>query len=194
MKNLNLLAIVGFITITISSCSSIKVTSDMDKTADFHEIYTFEYYGWAKDSDEILNRFDKERIEEAFGKEFNKRGVKLVKGGADITVALYIVTESKTKKSSTTMGMGMYGGYGYGGYYGYGPGWGWGNGMATTTYNEYKYEVGTLVVSVFDTKKKVLIWTSVGKVTIQDDPKDREKSIPKIVKAIMEEYPIKSLN
>ncbi len=195
MRKLSLSIIIGLLVIITSGCSSIKVTSDMDKNVDFSQISTFEYYGWAKDSDEILNRFDKERIEEAFGNEFSKRGMNLVKSDADVTVALYIVTEQKTKKSSTTTGMGGgYSGYGYGGRYGYGPGWGYGNGMSSTTYSEYEYEVGTLVVSVFDTKKEVLIWTSVGKDTIEKDPKDRDKSIPKAVKAIMEKYPIKPLN
>lgn len=197
MKILKSSVIIGFLAIIISSCSSLKVTSDMDKTVDFSEISTFEYYGWAEDSDKILTRFDKERIEEAFGEEFNKRGLQIVKSGADVTVALYIVTENKTKRSSNTTGTGMNGGYmgyGYGGRYGYGPGWGYGNGMSTTTYSEYDYKVGTLVVSVFDTKKEVLIWTSVGKGTIEEDPKKREKSIPKSVKSIMEKYPIKPLN
>lgn len=127
----------------INSCSSIKVTSDSDKSIDFNTISTFQYYGWADESDQILNRFDKERIEEAFGNEFRNRNMNLVESNADVIVALYIVTEQKTKKSSTTTGMGgNYGGYGYGGYYGYGPGWGWDSGMSTTTYSERDYEVG----------------------------------------------------
>ena len=199
MENLKSSVIIGFLTIMISGCSSLKVTSDMDKSVDFSQISTFEYYGWADDSDEILNRFDKERIEQAFGAEFNKRNMKLVESDADVTVALYIVTEQKTNKSSTTTGMGggygRYSGYGYGGHYGYGPGWGWGgSGMSTTTYSEYEYEVGTLIVSVFDTKKEELIWTSIGKGTINEDPDKREKSIPKAVKSIMEKYPIKPIN
>ena len=190
MKNLKLPILLIFLAIYSSSCSSLKVTSDMDKSVDFSQISTFEYYGWAKDSDQILNHFDKKRIEQAFGEEFSKRNMKLVESNADVTVALYIVTEQKTKKSSSTSSMGG----GYGKRYGYGPGWGWGNGISSTTYSEYDYEVGTLVVSVFDTKKEVLIWTSVGKGTIEEDTKNREKSIPKTVKSIMEKYPIKPIN
>ena len=199
MRNLKLSVIIGFLAIMISGCSGLKVTSDMDKSVDFNQISTFEYYGWSDDSDEILNDLDKKRIETAFGQEFSKRGLSLIESNADVIVALYIVTENKTKKSATTTGMGGgYGGYGYGGHYGYGPGWGYGpsygGGMSTTTYNEYDYEVGTLVVSVFDSKKETLIWTSIGKGTIKEDPKDRDKSIQKTVKAIMEKYPIKPLN
>ena len=76
--------------------SSIKVTSDYDKDYDFASVKTAEYYGWAENSDQILTRFDKERIEKAFGEEFTKRGIDFVqKGQADVIVSLYIVTEQK---------------------------------------------------------------------------------------------------
>ena len=176
----------------LTGCSSLKVTSDLDKSVDFSSIKTFEYYGWADDSDQILNRFDKERIEDAFGEEFSKRGMSEVENEADVIVALYIVTEQKTQTTATTTGMGGgYGGYGYGGYYGYGPGWGWGGGMSTTTYHDYVYTVGTLVVSVFDAKKEQLIWTSVGSGTIKENPDSREKNIPRVIQAIMGKYPVK---
>jgi hypothetical protein len=56
----------------MGACSSLTVKSDYDKEADFTKYKTFEYYGWAEDSDKILNRFDKERIENAFGEEFSQ--------------------------------------------------------------------------------------------------------------------------
>jgi hypothetical protein len=80
--------------------------------------------------------------------------------------------------------------YGYGGYYGYGPGWGWGGGMSTTTVNTYDYTVGTLVCSVFDTNEKKLIWEGSGSGEINENPQDRENSIPKAVSKIMAQYPI----
>ncbi len=175
----------------LSGCSSLKITSDYDKSVDFNAIKTYEYYGWAEDSDQILNRFDKERIEKAFGAEFDKRGMTYVEEDGDVIVALYIITEQKTQTTATTTGVGGgYGGYGYGGYYGYGPGWGWGGGMSTTTYNDYDYTVGNLVVSVFDAEKEQLIWTSVGSGTVGKNPDAREKNIPRVVTAIMKKYPV----
>ncbi|MCD6598841.1 MAG: DUF4136 domain-containing protein [Bacteroidales bacterium] len=196
MKRLHTLLIVSgiFSLLIIGGCSSLKITSDMDKSIDFNEIKTFEYYGWADDSDQILNRFDKERIENAFDEEFGKRGMSEVENSADVIVALYIVTEQKTQTTATTTGMGGgYGGYGYGGYYGYGPGYGWGSGMSTTSYNTYDYTVGTLVVSMFDAKKQILIWTSVGAGTIKENPDARAKNIPRVIQAIMGKYPVKPM-
>ncbi len=182
----------------MSGCSTLKVTADYDKSVNFNQIKTFEYYGWAEDSDKILNRFDKERIESAFGEEFKKRGMSYVESGGDVIVALYIVTDQKTQTTATTTGVGgmhggMYGGYGYGGYHGYGPGWGWGGGMSTTTYRDYDYTVGTLVVSVFDPKTEQLIWTSVGSGTVNENPNARGKSIPRTIQAIMRKYPVQPM-
>ena len=86
MKKLLLFVFIGSLFV---SCSSVKIKSDYDKTVDFNQYKTLEYYGWAQDSDKILNRFDKERIEEAAGKEFKKRGMEFVESGGDLVVALF---------------------------------------------------------------------------------------------------------
>lgn len=180
--------------IILVSCSTIQVTSDFDKTVDFTEFTTYSYHGWAKNSDKLLSPFDKERIETAFKTEFDSRGLKFVKEGGELVVALFIVTENKTEQVANTTNVGGYSGYGYGGYYGYGPGWGWGTpmgGTSVTTVSQYDYTVGTLVVDVFDAANKKLIWEGVGTKTIDDNPSTRDKNIPKSVAAIMYQYPVK---
>lgn len=170
----------------VSSCSSLKVNSDFDKTTDFSQYKTYSYYGWAENSDKILNQFDKERIEKAFGDEFKKRGIEHVESDGDMVVTLFVVTEQKQQTTATTTNMGG----GYGGYYGHGPGYGWGGGMSTTSYNTYDYTVGTLVIDIYDAKEKKLIFESIGSDTINEDPKKRDKTTPITVSAIMRPFPI----
>lgn len=122
MKNLILFVIVGSL-LVISSCSSITVTSDFDKTVDFTKFKTYSFHGWTKSSDEILTPFEKERIERAFANEFNSRGMTFVKEGGDITVALFIHTQQRQQTTGTTTGPRLGYAGGYGGYWGYGPGW-----------------------------------------------------------------------
>ena len=62
--------------------------------------------------------------------------------------------------------------------------------MTTTTYRDYEYTEGQLVVSMFDPKSERLVWTSVGKGTVKDNPSARDKSIPKTVAYIMKKYPV----
>jgi hypothetical protein len=190
MKYLNSIWLLSIV--FLGACSSLTVTSDYDKEADFTKYKTLEYYGWAEDSDKILNRFEKERIEKAIGDEFEKRGLKLVKENGDMVVSLYIVAEQKTSTTAYTNHNNM-GGYGYGGagwYGGYGGGYGYGGGSSTTTYSENDYTVGTLVVDVFDKAEKKMIWQSVGQKTVDDNPKTAEKNMPKIAAAIMKSFPI----
>ncbi len=174
------------ILLLVSSCSSLKVNSDFDKTADFSQYKTYSFYGWAEESDKILNQFDKDRIEKAFGSEFTKRGLTHSESDGDLVVTLYIVTEQKQQTTATTTGMGG----GYGGYYGHGPGYGWGGGMSTTSYNTYDYTVGTLVIDIYDVKEKKLVFESIGSDSINEDPKKREKTTPITVSAIMKPFPI----
>ncbi len=186
MKNLLLFSFIGMLFV---SCSSLKVTSDYDKTVDFTQYKSLTYYGWAQDSDKLLSRFDKERIEEAAGNEFKKRGIDIVESGGDLIVTLFVVTEDKTQVSANTTNMGGYGGYG--GYYDYGPGWGYGGGMSTTTYSEYEYTTGTLAISVYDAKAEKLIWEGIGQGTVDDNPQSREQNIPTDIAKIMASYPVK---
>ena len=90
----------------LGACSGLKVVIDVDSSVDFTQFKTFEYYGWAKNSDKLLTQMDKDRIEKAFGNEFSRRGLQHVKNNGDIKVTLYIVTE---KKSETTAHTNSYG-------------------------------------------------------------------------------------
>lgn len=190
MKNL---FIAIFAAITITSCSTIKITSDRDGDVDFSKFSTLSYYGWQEESDKILNQFDKTRIEQAFAEEFKNRGVSVVEKEGDIIVSLYIVVDQKTGTTAYTNHYGAGGPYGYYGGFGYGAGWGWGMGYSTTSYQEYDYKVGTLVCDVFDYKTKKLIWQGVVSGEIDDNPKNRERNIPRVVKELMKRYPVKPL-
>lgn len=167
--------------IIVSSCTSMRVTSDYDKTVDFTQHKTYSFLGWQDNSDKLLNRLDRDRWEKAFAEQFDKRGYQYVKDGGDIVVSLFLVVDEKTGKTAYTTHVG--GAYGYR--------WGWGMGTSYTTVEEYEYEVGTLVVDVFDGQTKDLIWQGVGSDTVIDNPKERERKIPYFARNVMYKYPIK---
>ncbi len=179
------LCLTGFL---LSSCSSVKVVSDRDPSVDFSQYNTYSFYGWQENSDQIMNDLDKRRIESAFAEEFRKRGIQYTEEGGDIVVALFVVVNTETTTTAYTNHYGM-GGYNWGGY-GWGGGWGMGFGNSTTTYSENQYNVGTLVVDVFDAEKKELVWESVGSGTVSEDRKNRDERIQKAVAKIMKQYPI----
>ncbi len=171
--------------VIVYSCNTLKLTTDYDKTIDFSSYKTIEYFGWDQDSDSILNRFDKEKIEDAFDREFNKHGFRVAaKGSADLIVSLHIVSKQKIQTTASS-----HGGYGYGGYYRYGPMYHWGPGYSTTTINEYEYTEGTLVVSVYDAGKELLVWQTAGTATVNWGDRKNEKAINYIVSRMMMQFP-----
>lgn len=172
--------------IALASCSSISFTSDKDPDADFSQYKTLSYYGWADESSKVLNQLEKTRIETAFADEFKKRGLSIQETGGDIIVSLYIVVDQKT---GVTAYNNYYGGGGY-----YGAGWGWGMGYGTTTYSEYDYMVGTLLCDVFDSKTKKLVWQGVVSGEIDENPRNREQNIPRVVRELMKRYPVAVVN
>lgn len=181
---------IAILAISLASCSSTKISADYDKSVDFTKYKSFEYYGWAKESDKLLNDLDKKRIEDSFANEFYARGLGYVATGGDLVITLFIVVEQKTETSANTTSMGGgYGGY-YGGYYGYGPGYGWGPSYSTTTVSTYDYEVGTLVCDVFDKANEQLIWEGIVSGTIDENPQTRDKNIPKTIAYLMKKYPV----
>ncbi len=188
MKRIHILIIPA---ILFMSCSSLKVISDVDDTEDFTQFKTYEFAGWIDDSDKYISRFDRDRITSAFKLEAQKRGLSQVEKDADILVALYVVSETRTQTSAhtTTMHTGaMMGPRGM-----RGPGWGWGTGHSTTTISETDYQVGTLMVEVFDVEEKKLIWQAIGTKTISENPQKRAKEISGTVNAMMRKYPVKPL-
>jgi hypothetical protein len=110
------------------------------------------------------------------------------KGGedADLAITLYLVLEQKT---STTAYTNYYGGRGYGRYSR--GSWGWVNGYANTTYSESDYIKGTLVIDVYDNSTNQLIWQAVASGTVKENPKKRDKGIPKLAAKMLKKFPVK---
>lgn len=163
-----------------------QVTCNYDKNVDFTTYKTYRFEGWQDESDKILNDLDKKRLLDSFSSEFKSRNLQYVKEGGDIVVTLYVVIENKT---STTAYTNYNGGMGYG----YGVRWGYGMGSATTTYSENDYQVGTMVVDVYDGKSKQLVWQGSSRSTISKNIGKRDLTIIKKVKKLMKKYPVKPI-
>lgn len=173
--------------VTLTSCSTVKVVTDVDKSVDFSKYKTYNFLGWQEGSDKLVSDLDKKRLRDAFISEFESRGMKPVKENGDLAISLFIVIDQKT---TTTAYTNYYGG-GYGGYHRYRGGWGYGS--ASTTYSESDYLEGTLVLDAFDGKTKDQVWQAVATKTVNENPQKRETSIPKNIAALMKEFPIQPM-
>ena len=86
----------------LSFSAASQVSYDSDKSADFSKYKTFSFLGWQKDSGKQINDLDKQRLQEAFTKEFNSRGMQYVKENGQMAVALYLVVDAKQSVTSYT--------------------------------------------------------------------------------------------
>jgi hypothetical protein len=179
MKNLFVLLTIAIFAV---SCSSIKITSDLDKTVPFANYKTYKF------ADEVqslpVTDLNKNRIIAAVETELAAKGFTKSET-PDVLININLKGEKiQTATANTTGG---YGGYGYGGGYRYG----YGGGFSTTTINYDSYIEGTLFVDMIDATKNELVWQGRGVGTLDEDATQakREKNINYAVKQIFTKYP-----
>jgi hypothetical protein len=175
-----------FILIVAASCSSIKVSSDFDKSAGFGSYKTYAFTNEAKTLAGV-NDLNRNRLLSAIETELAAKGFSKAESNPDVLIDIQLKGEQKQTATANTSG--GYGGYGYG----YGYRYGMGGGMSTTTINYDTYVDGTLFVDMIDARKNQLVWQGRGTKTIDPDAsqKKREDNINYAVKMIFAKYPPK---
>jgi hypothetical protein len=177
MKNFLLLACM---LVFAASCSSIKVSSDFDKTAGFTSYKT---YAFTPEAQAIpLDDINRNRLLGAVEKELAAKGF-TKSDKPDVLIDLNIKTQTQQTATATSSG----------GYYGRGYRYGYGGGFSTTTINYDTYTDGTLFIDMIDASKKQLVWQGRGTKTIDQNASQqkREENINYAVKQIFVKYPPK---
>lgn len=176
------------IAISLSGCSGVKVVTDSEKATDFSKYKTFSFLGWQYNSDELLNDIEKERLRAAFSTEFEKRNLKFVEQGGDLSITLFLVLKKETYTTAYTNYYAR-AGAGRGGYRGIG-----GTDAASTTYYDEELLRGHLIMDVFDESTSGKIWQGIASGLINEKPEKRAKEIPKSVAALMKKFPVDASN
>ncbi len=176
------------IIIILQSCSSVNITSDWDREANFNDYKTFNILSRDSANQVIINDFDWKRIKDAIITEMTARGYTHQPDNGDLDVGIHILLQDKTDIRAYTD---YYGGYGYGSYrwgYGYGPYGGMGG--STTTITEYDYTQGTLILNIMDAKEKSLLYQGIAVGTVKEGNSDREKRVNKVMTQVFAPYPV----
>jgi hypothetical protein len=142
---------------------SRDIKTDYDHHVNFSQYKT---YSWGKI--ETSNPLWDERIKEAVNRELARKGWTEVPSDGDVTIMAISTTHERPTLRT---------------FYDAFPGWRWGGFGESTTYVE-NYEVGTLVIDMFDSRSKKLMWRGSASDTLPDKPekamKDLEKSVDKM--------------
>ena len=120
-----------------------------------------------------------DRIETAVNADLASKGWNYVKSGGDVSIIAIEITQNQQTLNTF--------------YDGFGGGWGWrgwgggGFGEATTTTDVY--QVGTLVVDLFDGKNKKLIWRGSSSDTLSNNSEKNIKNLDKAVQKMFQHFP-----
>lgn len=145
------------------------VAVDYDRAANFKQIKT---YSWAKlhTADPIMDN----RVKEAIDQELAAKGWNQLSSGGD--VALVVVEETSVREQYDS----FYNGFG---------GWRWGGGTVDETTTVDNYEVGTLIVSMFDGNSRQLMWRGTASGDVSDNSQKKIKKLAKVVQKMFKNFP-----
>jgi hypothetical protein len=168
-----LFVLIGMLVLFAGTTSAQQVKTDYDRSANFAQYKT---YSWehVKTKDPL----DVDRIKSAVNAALTAKGWTQVDSGGDVSIVAMEITQ--TQQTLNTY------------YDGFGGGWGWrrfggGFGEATTTTDTYK--VGTVVVDLFDSKTKQLIWRGSASDTLSNNSEKNIKNLDKGVGKMFKHFP-----
>jgi hypothetical protein len=166
-----LFSIAMFFALTVASFAQ-QVKTDYDHNANFGQYKT---YSWEKVQTKDPLMVD--RIKQAVNGALTAKGWTQVESGGDVSVVAIEITQNQQTLNTF--------------YDGFGGGWRWGGfGDATTTTETY--QVGTLVVDLFDAKAKNLIWRGSSSDTLSSNADKNTKNLDKGVQKMFAHFPPKA--
>jgi Domain of unknown function (DUF4136) len=158
--------LVGAVCIAFAS-----VSTDYDHKADFSRYHTYSWIGV-----KAGNSLWQDRIMGAVDSQLAAKGWTKVASGGDASVSAF----GKTSEQDTLQTF-------YDGF----PGWGWRGwaGMGTATTEVIPERVGNLVVDIFDSNTKQLIWRGTATDTLTAKPEKNEHKLEKSVEDMFRHFP-----
>ena len=154
-----------------------QVKTDYDHNAEFGKYKTF---SWEKiqTRDPLLV----DRIKDAVNAALTARGWTQVQSGGDVCVVAIEITRNQQTLNTF--------------YDGFGGGWRWrgGGGFGDATTTTETYQVGSLVVDVFDAKPKNLVWRGSSSDTLSNNADKNTKNLDKGVQKMFSRFPPEAKN
>jgi hypothetical protein len=166
--------LMGMMLLFAGKLSAQQVKTDFDRNANFGQYKT---YSW--EQVKTKDALDVGRIKAAVNAALAAKGWTQVDSGGDVSIIAMEMTHDQQTLNTF--------------YDGFGGGWGWrrfgggGLGEATTTTETYK--VGTVVVDLFDTKTKQLIWRGSSTDTLSNNSDKNIKNLDKGVEKMFKNFP-----
>ncbi len=182
------------ITIFITGCSSLSLSTDYDDKIDFSSFKTYRWYE-EKDDDnnktslKFTNSIMDQRIRETIDQQLQlKNYSKTNTGAVDFLVNYSVVVEDQVDVRTYNNYSGMYPGYGY-----YGRGMSVGYGGSPETVVTY-YKQGTLIIDIINPETDQLMWRGAadGRLPKSANREESDVLVQKYVTKILSAFPPKN--
>jgi len=168
-----LLVLLSFV--VLQSCSSVRVSTDYDKSVDYSKYKTYAFYKDGIDKLKIHD-LDKKRILKAIERELQ---AKEMTASENPDLLINIFTEANERIDVNQ--------WNYGWSFGWNP-WVFGGNTASVS----RSTEGTLYIDLIDANKKELVWQGIGEGVLTKNINKKEERINEFVKKILERYPPES--
>lgn len=171
-----------------------KIYIDYDRDYDGSGIKTF---AWAETADTSVKNTDPmlhDRIVGAIEERIKASGVQEVDSDPDVYVTYHGSSKEELSVDTTHYGYGVSAGWGYGRYGGYGGYYGryYGgvySGYGTSSTTVSSYQVGTLVIDIWDAKTENIIWRGIAaNITITENPQKMGKKVDKVMSKMISKW------
>jgi len=158
----------------LSACAGVEVRTDHDPAVDFSRYSTYYWKRLPATSNSLMNGRIVSAVE---GQLFAKGWRKVPEQQAQTALAADVTTRQGQRVDTF--------------HNNWGPGWhGWGmGGQMMTTARVVTYEVGTLVVDLYDVKSRNAIWRGTASDTLSDNPATLQKSLNEGVRQMFVSFP-----
>jgi hypothetical protein len=166
--------IIGSALLLAAGSFAQDVKTDYDRAADFNQYKT---YSW--ENVHTQNPLWVDRIKAAVNSALAAKGWTQVESGGNVSIMAMEMTSSHQTLPTY--------------YDSFGGGWGWrggfGGGFGDATTTEETYRVGTLVVDLFDSNTRKLIWRGSASDTLSDKSDKNIKNLDKGVNKMFDHFP-----
>lgn len=174
---------------TITACASGNLRSDYDRTVDFGQYRTYNFYPNAGPETTEYQSLFSQYMMRAITQEMEARGY-TKSDDPDLLVNFNAVLQEKTRVTTTPAPT-----YGMGGYYGYRRGFydPWiGYGYAQETHVS-QYTEGTFNIDLVDARQRKLVWEAVGVGRVTESTLENlEERVMEGVPRFFELYPFEA--
>jgi uncharacterized protein DUF4136 len=151
-----------------------QLTIDVNPSANFSRYHTYSWRGIQASDPDVARQ-----IKDAVARDLRARGWVLVADGGDVSIAAAVATRDQEEYATVNNGAGAFG-------------WrrGWGNGFAAAGAPARQIPAGTLILEVYETAARQLVWsgTAIGK-----KPDENERRVDKVVKKLLSRLPSKGV-